>query len=973
MKPWREVCEPHPDVLKGTFQQSEFAADISAVKNLQATDDYQDAAKFYERTFITEGMRLLLTQVARRLNGQGGEPVIQLQTGFGGGKTHTMLAVYHLARRTCPLQDLAGIPSLLDQAGLPGVPSANVAVLDGNAHSPGQPWKHGSLEVHTLWGELAYQLGKEEAYALVRESDLAGTSPGKEILRDLLQRHAPCVVLIDELVAYIRQFAGDQRLQGGTYDSNMSFVQALTEATKLVPAAILLATLPESELEAGSARGKGAMEKLKKVLGDAEMAQARTSLKALEKNLGRVQAIWKPVATEEAFEIVRRRLFKPIADTAARDEVCRAFAKAYVAEGNKVPSETHEARYTDRLMQAYPIHPEIFDRLFEDWSTLEGFQRTRGVLKLMARVIYALWQGPSRDSMILPGDLPLDDADSRNELVGYLPPGWDAVIERDIDGKRAETTEIEGKEPRFGALKAAVRVARTVFLGTAPSSGGTHKGIRGVDRARVILGCLQPGQSSSTYGDALNRLADRLHYLNSSGDKSQETTRYWFDTRANLRREMEERKSRFEERGEVRAKIQSALKKLTAAQDLFEYQPHIFTPDDDIPDDAALRLVVLSPERAYSKQDPRTAEDAVLRIVRPEGGKVRHRGNRLVFVAADAAAIPRLLDAARTALSWKSIIDDVDKGRLNIDQLQDKQARAQLEAAENAVPGAARACFKWVLCPVLASSTDTAPAVEVFPLNPSGGSYAGELERVCIENELVVSKWSPVHLRDKVRELYWKEGEVAVRAARVWEDIQRYFYMPRLKRRNVLEQTITAGAAARDFFGTAYGRSGDRFEGFKLGGGTAQFDDTLLLIEPGAAAAYEAAQKRAAERIDTPPEGGDNVVLPAGDPPPGLGIGSVAREGGPRPTGQIGLDFSAGTAARMKSFHGAADVNAATAKVNLVTIAEEIIALLAADPNASVRVTVEIEATFPQGVSDATKRAVSENASALGFKSKVWE
>src|SRR4051794_16754139 len=141
MKPWREIAVPHPDVLEGTFQQSEFAADITAVHTGKATREYQDASAFFQRTFITEGMRLLLIQVAQRLNGNGGEPVIQLQTAFGGGKTHTMLAVYHLATRKDALGDLAGIPTLLDHAGLMDVPKARVVVLDGNAHAPGQAWQ----------------------------------------------------------------------------------------------------------------------------------------------------------------------------------------------------------------------------------------------------------------------------------------------------------------------------------------------------------------------------------------------------------------------------------------------------------------------------------------------------------------------------------------------------------------------------------------------------------------------------------------------------------------------------------------------------------------------------------------------------------------------------------------------------------------------------------------------------------------
>ena len=952
LKPWREVAVPHSDVLKGTFLQSEFAADISAVRDLKATHEYQDAAAFFQRTFITEGMRLLLTQVAQRLNGKGGEPVIQLQTAFGGGKTHTMLAVYHLAVRTCPLKDLAGIPALLDQARLMDVPKAKVAVLNGTDHGPNQTRLRGDTRIHTLWGELAYQLGDEDGYALVRESDLSGTSPGKEILRALLEKCAPCVVLVDELVAYVRQFSDSVPLSGGTYDSNLSFVHALTEAVKLVPTAILLASLPESEREAGGPRGQGA-------------------LAALEKTFGRVQALWKPVAVEEAFEIVRRRLFEPIRDVEMRNAVCRAFANAYVAEGARVPTETHEAHYHDRLVQAYPIHPEVFDRLYEDWTTLQNFQRTRGVLKLMAHVISRLWKVQNQDLMILPGSLPLDDGQTRNELTSYLAPGWDPVIERDIDGDRAETEELERKEPRFGAVNAAHRVARTVFLGSAPSSGGAQKGLRGVDRGRVLLGCLQPGQSAVTFTDALNRLCDRLHYLNLSGDKTQEATRFWFDTRANLRREMEDRKGRFDDRAEVRAKIADALKRLSQGSALFE-GVHIFTPSGDIPDDSALRLVFLPVDKAYTKQEAKMAEDEVLEIVRSNGSKPRYRANRLVFIAADQGSLIRLRDGVRTALSWGSIVDDVKGARLNVDRLQEEQAKKELLDAEGAVPKLARECFKWLLCPVMAAATDRQATVEAFALPTGDRTYSDSIERACQDNELVISAWSPIHLRGKLRELYWKDSIVTVRAAAVWEDMQRYLYMPRMKRRSVLEQVIVKGAGSRDFFGTACGQRGDQFEGFKLGDANVQLDDTLLLIEPAAATAYEMAQRK-------PGPSPDDAKIPPAQEGQSGSTGGVAG-GGPSvapPRGAGASEHKAPSvppvAAKAKAFFGSVDVSATTAKMKLVSIAEEIIAVLAADPNANVKITVEISADFPAGASDTTKRAVSENAAALGFKSKSWE
>jgi predicted AAA+ superfamily ATPase len=937
MKPWREIAVPHQDVLEGSFQQAEFAADITAVRTGRAPREYQDAAAFFERTFITEGMSLLLTQVAQRLVGKGGEPVIQLQTAFGGGKTHTMLAVYHLATRKCGLSDLAGLPGLVDRAGLMDVPQARVAVLDGTAHSPGQPWKRGKQAIKTLWGELAWQLGGEEAYALIAEADANGTSPGKNALRDLLELHAPCVVLIDELVAYIGQFADGQTLSGGTYDSNLAFIQALTEAAKLVPTAIVLASLPESEVEAGD---RGVL-----------------ALRALEKRFGRVQALWKPVATEEAFEIVRRRLFEPVRDARASEAVCRAFSDAYVAEGAKLPSETQERRYYERLVQAYPIHPEVFDRLYEDWTTIDGFQRTRGVLKLMAKVIYRLWKDDNKDLMILPGSLPLHDGSSRNELTYYLPGGWDAVIEKDIDGERSETVELENREPRFGQVGAARRVGRTIFLGSAPSSVATKATTRGIDASRILLGCLQPGQASSVYSDALSRLADRLHYLNSSGDKAQDTTRFWFDTRANLRREMEDRKRRFDDRTEVRGKISEALKKVVGPAGFFD-GVHIFTPHGDVPDDAALRLVVLSTEHFYAREETRLAVEAVLDAVQKNGPKPRYRGNRLLFLAPDHGTLGRLKDAAATALAWGSIVDDVKEGKLNIDLLQKNQAEKEFKSAQDVLPRIARECYKWLLCPFQEAATDPKPTVEAFALNTTGASLGAEIERVCRDNELVISTWSPIHLRDMLRELYWKGEQIAASASGFFEDTLRYLYLPRFRSRDVLHQAIRTGVASGDFFGTAYGQDGETFEGFQLGSGEAVFDDTLLLIEPEAAKAYKEAHRPAlgvpGSAPDNPEVGGlHEPSAPPFSPGPGSAPGPVSV----KPT----------------SFYATAEVPTATAKMRLVQIADEIVSVLCSDPNATVRLVVEISAEFPEGASDTVKRAVSENARSLDLKSADWE
>lgn len=939
LKPWREVAVPHHDVLEGTFLQSEFAADLTAVRQGRAEIEYQDATKFFERTYITEGMRILLTQVAERLSGRGGEPVIQLQTSFGGGKTHTMLAVYHLATRKGALSTLSGVASIMDRVGLLDVPTAHVAVIDGTAHAPSQPWKHGPQVVHTLWGELAWQLGGAEGYAMVAESDRRGTSPGKEVLRELLSAYSPCVVLIDELVAYVRQFADGQTYSGGTYASQISFLQALTEAVKLVPQAVLLGSLPESELEAGGQVGVEA-------------------LRAIEKTFGRVNALWKPVDTDEAFEIVRRRLFEPIRDETARDVACRRFADLYVEEGSRVPGETQESRYYQRLAQAYPVHPEVFDRLYEDWTTIEGFQRTRGVLKLLAKIIHRLWKSGNKDLLILPGSLPLADGQTRNEFTAYLPAGWDPVIERDVDGDRAETTELESSEPRFGQVEAARRVARTLFLGTAPSSVAGQSGTRGLDAARVLLGCLQPGQSAATFTDALNRLADRLHYLNVTGERGKDSARYWLDTRANLRREMEDRKRRFDQATDVLSIEREALRQALKNSAVFD-GAHVFVGHADVPDDSGLRLVVLDPERWYAKAEARLANESILETLRLNGSRPRYRANRLLFLAADSGVTSRMHDAARTVLAWRTIVADIRDGKLNVDQYQKKSADQALETAEKVLPRVARECYRWLIAPIQGADGPASTDLESFALSTSGNALMAEIERVCAENELVVSEWSPIHLRTGLKSLYWKSDSPAVSATTYWEDSQRYVYLPRLRNREVFAKAVRAGAASRDFFGLAYGQTNGRYEGFALGSSTVTVDDTLLLIDPDAARAYELAEAERAT-INKPPApepGGEDKGYPE-VPKGGKGVGE-----GPRATPKPGP----------KAYKASADIKAASAKFQMVQIADEIIQFLASDPNATVKVTVEIDAEFLRGAPEHIRRAITENSKALGLRVHEWE
>lgn len=931
VKPWREVAHPHKDVLEGTFKQSEFAADISQVHSGVAQPEYQDPEMFFSRTFITEGMRLLLQSVAERLSGRGGDPVIQLQTAFGGGKTHTLLAVYHLASRKCPTEKLAGIPPILDAAGITSLPLARVAVIDGIKISPSLPRSHAGTTVNTLWGELAAQLLGAEGYAMLADADKAGTSPGKEVLVTLLQKAAPCVVLLDELVAYVRQFEPGRSHLGGTFESNMTFLQALMEAAKSVPNSIILASLPESETEVAGTQGQRALE-------------------TLEKYFARVEAVWKPVATEEAFEIVRRRLFDNIGDANQVRAVARAFGELYRQHPTKFPAEAQEARYEERMAHSYPIHPEVFDRLYEDWSTLDKFQRTRGVLQYMAIVIHRLWNNNDKDALIMPGSLPLDDAVARNKSIHYLPNGWEPVIEREIDGPRSAAMDIDGHDTRFGSVQAARRVARTIFLGSAPSI--SLQAVRGIKVEGILLGAVQPGQSVGTYEDVIKRLRDRLHYLYGEKDS------YWFDTRPNLRREMESRKANLKDAEDVMPVLRDRVGRVFAKTNHFA-GIHVFAPSGDVPDDFGLgpRLVVLPPSAGYRRNDETAAVLAATEMLEKRGEAPRLKRNRLIFMAPDGDSVQRLRDAARTYLAWKSIVEDVANRRMDLGTYQSDQAKRAMDTAEDAMKQMVRETYRWLMVPSEEMVRGKLQLRwESVAVAASAPSLVDEIENKLKEEEWVIYAWSPVHLNRVLNQWYFKEKVSAVPALKVWQDCCQYLYLPRLLNADVFQMAVTAGCAKREGFAFADAKEGDRWLGFTFGqNALVTLREDTWLISNDAAQRYQALldeeeRNRGSIRNTPPIPGGPPPTPPRPNPAP-----SVVGQALPN------------------RFFGTVELDPDQATLDFSTIVNEVIQNFTAENGVEVKITVEIEAQFRDGFTSALQRAVKENCGVLKFRSANFE
>ena len=804
LKPWREIVTPHPDVASGRYQQAEFAADLWQVHLREGSDEYRDPAEFFRRTYLTASLKGLLEGALRRVSGTGGDPVIQLQTNFGGGKTHSMLALYHLFSGESPTE-LVGIDEVMKAAGCTKIPKVQRVVLVGNKISPGNPaTKKDGTVVRTLWGELAWQLGGKKAYARIAADDEKATSPG-DVLRELFNEYGPCLILIDEWVAYARQLHDQGDLPAGSFETQFTFAQVLTESVKNANGSLIVISLPASD-DTGSPHT---------LADDAEVGgeRGREALVRIRNVVGRVEASWRPATAEEGFEIVRRRLFEPLGEAARykdRDLVARAFAEFYRAQQQEFPPECREADYEKRIKAAYPIHPEIFDRLYSDWSTLLKFQRTRGVLRLMASVIHCLWEKGDKNPLIMPANIAIDDPRVQFEMTRYLSDNWAPIIEKDVDGPGSLPLRIDAEVPNLGKFAAARRVARTIYLGSAPTSDAAHHGIE--DR-RIKLGCVMPGETPTVFGDALRRLAAAATFLYQDG------TRYWYSTQPTVTKLAEDRAEQLtRDTDKVVQELEARLRADLRQKGEFERVHPLPRGGQDVPDDRDTRLVVLGVDHPYSKQPASEAETEAKRILENRGNTPRLYRNTLVFLAADKTRLQDLNEAVRRYLAWDSIVKE--QKELNLTPYQVRQAEQQLRTADLTVNGRLPETYQWVLVPGQSSPTG---AVEWQAIRVSGQeTLAGRASRKLKADELLIAAFSSIRLKmelDKVP--LWRGDHVAVK--QLVEDFARYLYLPRLATSTTLVRAIQDGVGLltweRDSFAWAdeHDAGASRYRGLRCG------------------------------------------------------------------------------------------------------------------------------------------------------------
>ena len=944
LKPWREVATPHPDVRSGTFQQAEFAADLWQVHLGEGSDEYRDPVEFFRRTYLTQSLQKLLRDGIERLTRGGGDPVVQLQTNFGGGKTHSMLALYHLFSGRAG--ELPGVEPLFRDSVPSELPSVRRVVLVGNKISPGNPvTKSDGTVVRTLWGEIAWQLGGAEAYARIAADDKRASNPGDR-LRELFNDYGPCLILIDEWVAYARQLHEKADLPGGDFETHFTFAQALTEAARSSERCLLLVSLPASD-------GSGAPQSR---ADDIEVGgfRGREALNRLRNVIGRVESSWRPATAEEGFEIVRRRLFEEISGPQSyqeRDLTARAFAELYKANVNQgeFPRECAQADYERRIKTAYPIHPEVFDRLYEDWSTLISFQRTRGVLRLMAAVIHSLWEKGDTTKLILPSTIPIDDERVQSELTRYLSDNWRPIIEQDVDGPGALPREIDNEVPNLGKLSAARRAARTIYLGSAPTAGTNQ---RGLEDRRVKLGCVMPGESPQVFGDAVRRLASRATYLYSDG------TRYWYSTQPTVTRMAQDLAFDYQRQSDaIHAELQRRLEGALGLKSKREnlrgdfHAIHLMPRNGaDVADQQETRLVVLDPDYAFQKGEKNEAEVAAREILQSHGASPRLNLNTLAFLAADHSRLQDLNEAICRYLAWEKIFTEHEER--NLDPHQTKQAKTQRDDANSVVDARLPEAYCRVLVPYKSDPRGKETHWQDAHLS-SEHPLAERVSKYLDRNERLTTKLGAKTVRSNLEDVLWRKGDhVEVRT--LVSDYAQQLYLLRLSSPAVLIEALRAGVANLTWeidsfaYAESYDEDAERYVDLQAG-----VQLNLEINDPGLIVKADVAKRQ----IDR--ERATLEYTPDGAHAQGVEEDVVAE---PEPAVKP-----------LRRYHGSVRLDAQRVSSQASTISEEVIKHLAGLPDAEVTVTIEIEAKLPDGASEHVRRTVTENGRQLGFDTSGFE
>lgn len=709
LKPWSHVVIPHKDIRDGKLDSSVYAASLGAVvrNDPQCPPVYRDAREFFTATYLTEELRKLLDIVLSGLCGEGGDRVLQLRTPFGGGKTHSLLSLYHIAKNRDAINNIddPALKKSLSTLKNPGTVDVVAFIgLDVDASTgvqiPGGP------RILTPWGYLAWKVGGQETYDLVAQQDQQKVAPGNDIIRQILGDRT-VLILMDELLVYVENAMGI-RVEDSTLGRQvLTFMQKLTEVVRDLPKTVLVYSLQASVQEAVGSEGL---------------------LDILDKLVSRIDAKKEPVSGDEVMKVIQRRLFESVGDAAVIDEIAREQAKLFLKfresyeDTNRGKQEVQQQAdlLAERIRSSYPFHPDLLDLMYHRWGSLPSYQRTRGALQFLARVVYAL-KDQNTSLLIGPGDVPLDDEGTRGAFFSQVGEreAYRTVVDADLIGRKARVKVIDNRiaqdSPALSHLKVGSRLAAAIMLYSFGARTGED---RGVVEQEITAACLAPGLDRNTIAATLSDLREQLLYLHYT------SRRYRFETKPNLNKLIADEETKIDG-NDVLENLKTALgKTLTGGQGKPILWPsNSMAVTDHVPQ---FSIVYLPPEWAEKSRDAVLTD--VLEWIEHRGNDKREYKNAIAFVIPNKVQMDKARKAGRTVAAVTSLLTQKSKYAFSPEDL-DELATKSKESAQD-ITAALRRLYDYVL----------------LPLPDTGGNAPIRLEPIDLQSQINTSQ----NLQDRV-------------------------------------------------------------------------------------------------------------------------------------------------------------------------------------------------------------------------------
>lgn len=743
LKPWYDVVKPREDLREGKpLDASEFAVHLDKVRLGNAPDDYKIPQRFFDRTFLTEHLTGMAAEVVRRLSGNTTETsaVFNMTTQFGGGKTHALTLLYHLAKNGSAANRWRGVSKILERAGVKSVPdNCAIAVFVGTEFDSvtGRGGDDGTPRRRTPWGEIAWQLGEAAAFSHVAKHDADYQEPKGDVIDKMLPRDRPCLILMDEVLSFFSSYR-----KAGYATALYNFMQSLSETARGRENVVFVASVPKSDYS----------------YTQDDIADEQR----LKHLLNRISKSVILSSESDAAEIIRRRLFEwderaftpdgRVILNKDAEETCRAYADWVQEHRDQLPSLINPDLAREQFRATYPLHPMVISVFERKWRSLPRFQQTRGILRLLALWIsnayLAGYKGAQRDPLITLGTAPLDDPLFRAAVFEQLGQTLlEAAVTTDIAGKKDAHAVRLDSEAIDSIKKARLhrKVATTIFFESNGGQVGSEAQEASVPEIRLAV--CEPESDIGNIETVLDALTDACYYLNV------EKTRYKFSLKENLNKRFTDRRASVKDR-EIDEEVKREIQKIFAPKEFVE---RVFFPEKSIQISDRPVITFSIADLNRSMDDEKTTRAFAEQMVRECGTTARTFKSALIWVVAESAQPMR--EEARKILAWLAIGDEADD--LKLDEAQKKQLAENIQKAKRDLKESIWRGYKHLL---LLAKDNTLKAVDLGLVHSSAAdspianilnrlSSDGDVELKGVGPHFLTRNWPPAFKEWSTRSL----------------------------------------------------------------------------------------------------------------------------------------------------------------------------------------------------------------------------